>query len=379
MFDYFKVPKLDIKPGGVLLFVHNLKREGAQTLLFNITKKFVSCGINVCVISPSFGPYWKDFNDIAPLRIANGLYLKYLIKKLSQKYGYKKAICNSILTIDSLPILRKNNYKTVFLVHEMQKLIKDYNLINKCQKLMPLADIVVFPSSFVYNSFLSLGEIPLKAYKIKNQGLFNSKLRKIDISKARLKIEQELGLKPDSILITNVGTAGQRKGFDLFLDVAYLAMNIHLNYKFIWVGDRTEEILTKKLKQYNIDTFRNLILPGYLTDLDALNSIYAATDLFLLTSREDPFPSVVLDALMSKTPVIAFEGCGGFEDVVKNDITGYLIKAFDTEQCLAVIDRYVKDKALMKTMQKNCQLEAFKHNFDDYCYFLLKNLEEENE
>ena len=42
----------------------------------------------------------------------------------------------------------------------------------------------------------------------------------------------------------------------------------------------------------------------------------AGADLYLLTSREDPFPNVVLEALDAKLPVIGFKNAGGFEDVV---------------------------------------------------------------
>ncbi len=50
----------------------------------------------------------------------------------------------------------------------------------------------------------------------------------------------------------------------------------------------------------------------------------AGADLYLLTSREDPFPNVVLEALDTKVPVIGFKNAGGFEDVVTEQ-TGALV------------------------------------------------------
>ena len=50
----------------------------------------------------------------------------------------------------------------------------------------------------------------------------------------------------------------------------------------------------------------------------------AGADLYLLTSREDPFPNVVLEALDTKVPVIGFKNAGGFGDVVTEQ-TGALV------------------------------------------------------
>jgi len=38
---------------------------------------------------------------------------------------------------------------------------------------------------------------------------------------------------------------------------------------------------------------------------------YAASDLFFLSSREDPFPTIVFEAFISELPVIGVEGSSG--------------------------------------------------------------------
>ena len=67
------------------------------------------------------------------------------------------------------------------------------------------------------------------------------------------------------------------------------------------------------------------VLPGFLRDPDAF---FAAADAFLLTSREDPFPSVVLEALDVEVPVIAFADGGGYVELLDRGC-GVLVPDFD--------------------------------------------------
>jgi len=59
---------------------------------------------------------------------------------------------------------------------------------------------------------------------------------------------------------------------------------------------------------------------------------YAGSDVFALTSREDPFPTVVMEALEVSVPVIGFNGAGGFTTLLekgcgllvpKEDVAGF--------------------------------------------------------
>src|SRR4051794_9606912 len=55
-------------------------------------------------------------------------------------------------------------------------------------------------------------------------------------------------------------------------------------------------------------------MAGYRDDMGA---IFSAADAFALTSREDPFPTVVLEALSAGLPVAAFDRSGGIPDMLR--------------------------------------------------------------
>jgi hypothetical protein len=67
--------------------------------------------------------------------------------------------------------------------------------------------------------------------------------------------------------------------------------------------------------------------PGFQADMVGFMN---AADVFALTSREDPFPSVALEALASGIDVVAFAGTGGIADLLNDPTLGCVVPMSDT-------------------------------------------------
>jgi glycosyltransferase involved in cell wall biosynthesis len=63
----------------------------------------------------------------------------------------------------------------------------------------------------------------------------------------------------------------------------------------------------------------------------SLRALYSAADAMVIPSRQDNLPNTGVEAHACATPVTAFNA-GGLPDIVEHDRTGYLAKAFDTEE-----------------------------------------------
>jgi len=62
-----------------------------------------------------------------------------------------------------------------------------------------------------------------------------------------------------------------------------------------------------------------LALPDRLIFLGSQQDMvpcFATADLFFLSSREDPFPTTVLEAMAYGLPVVGFAGTGGVEEQI---------------------------------------------------------------
>ena len=144
-----------------------------------------------------------------------------------------------------------------------------------------------------------------------------------------LRLEREcassLELPPEAQIVLGVGYADMRKGFDIFLEVAE-RIGCRKQTLFVWLGHQDESLLPKlKPRMTKLINNGKLALPGLVSNTD---EYYAAADLYLLTSREDPYPSTVLEALDVGVPVIGFHNVTGVAKLIVEN-GGRLVPEFD--------------------------------------------------
>ncbi len=122
-----------------------------------------------------------------------------------------------------------------------------------------------------------------------------------------------LGAGPDDVLVVGAGIATPRKGVDLFLEAALLASRRGLDgLRFAWIGGERDDLFWKVREESERLGLTNLRWFGSVPDVEPW---LAAADVFLHTARLDAFPLVCLHAAAAGTPVVAFRGAGGVEEM----------------------------------------------------------------
>ena len=71
---------------------------------------------------------------------------------------------------------------------------------------------------------------------------------------------------------------------------------------------------------------------------------YKAFDLFLLTSREDPYPLVCIENMYLNTPVICFERSGGAVSFITNYQFGKAVPYLNTTRMAQIVIDFIKNK-----------------------------------
>lgn len=84
-------------------------------------------------------------------------------------------------------------------------------------------------------------------------------------------------------------------------------------------------------------------------DRDALAAVYRAADVFVLPSRDEGMPNVLLEAMASGLPAAASRVAGA-EDLVAEGETGFLVRPEDPGALAAALKRLVDDAALRRAM-----------------------------
>jgi glycosyltransferase involved in cell wall biosynthesis len=143
-------------------------------------------------------------------------------------------------------------------------------------------------------------------------------------------VRKELGLKPETRLVAAVGSLNWRKGADLFLQVANQAKAAgHDNLHFAWVGANSKSLAYKEMK-YDIERMGladYVSLVGIKSDM---RGYFEALEVLLLTSREDPFPLVCMEAALMERPIICFAQAGGMPEFVRDD-AGFVVPYADVQ------------------------------------------------
>ena len=88
---------------------------------------------------------------------------------------------------------------------------------------------------------------------------------------------------------------------------------------------------------------------GYHLAAHKLAEIYQAADLFLGTATEEAFGQTIMEAQLCGLPVVAFKA-GGVEEILRNEITGKLVRNGDAAEAIAAIRTALGDWRFMRVV-----------------------------
>lgn len=132
-------------------------------------------------------------------------------------------------------------------------------------------------------------------------------------------------LNSSNINIIGVGALYSVKGFDLLIDALVPVIQHNRNIHLFILGEERYEsgyrvFLDNKINENGME--ENIHLLGQKSNP---YPYFKAADLFVMSSRKEGFPNVVLEALMLGAPVVASD-CVDFTGIIYEGINGYIVK-----------------------------------------------------
>ena len=172
----------------------------------------------------------------------------------------------------------------------------------------------------INNAYMNIGcSTPvvkmLSTLKATNVKLFHSgvDLSKIIYTDNYTKLRTKYNLKENDFLWIMSGQTNPRKGFDLFSEIAENFNSVE-NVKFMWIGNTRKHGYNYYVNQ-KLNELENVIITGQLSN-DYFNHLNLANG-FLLTSREDPFPLVMIESAYLGKPIVSFNSGGASEFILE--------------------------------------------------------------
>jgi glycosyltransferase involved in cell wall biosynthesis len=147
----------------------------------------------------------------------------------------------------------------------------------------------------------------------------------------------------ESFAVCSAGTVEYRKGFDLFIQAARYVKELQpdARIRFTWVGKISAELrafVQSDLKKSGLEE-----MVQYTGEVKDAAARIGMADVFMLPSREDPFPLVCIEAGMLGKPILCFEQATGISEVLA-DGGGKTVPYGDARAMAGAILHYYRNR-----------------------------------
>ncbi|QDF29535.1 glycosyltransferase family 4 protein [Halarcobacter anaerophilus] len=155
----------------------------------------------------------------------------------------------------------------------------------------------------------------------------------------------------DSFMISLIGRINEFKGQHLLIDAIKELKRKNLNIKAYIIGHAMSQEYLDKLKQkVTNDKLNELItFVGFSKEV---NKFMQACDVVLMTSKNETFGLVTIEAMKNQTAVIA-SNSGGSLEIVENEKTGLLFKSEDSHDLALKIEKLYDNPDFKNYLAKN--------------------------
>lgn len=377
----------------ILFLSHDATRTGAPIVLLNFLKwlKAQKSDMEIQVLLGRGGVLEKAFSDLVEVhywefkkefwnQIARGLsklfgsfdllaWRQKIVAWRLRRQNFDLVYGNTVLAADILNRLQLP-IPTVLHIHELNYIAEHYGDMEALGKALPRTDKVIAVSELV-QSFL--------------QQQFDLEDEKVEVIYPFSEVAEN-GSKDSEIVVSTIsenafivggcGTIDWRKGTDLFIQVAQkvIAALPKKEIHFVWLGGSLEQ---KNYHQIAQD-LRKLGLQErvhFVGSQPNPQDYFKRFNLFLMTSREDPFPLVCLENAQLGNPIICFEGATGSEIYI-DDTTGRVVPYMDTEAMAEAALAFYNNQDLLQKASEKIKLAVADYTIEKSGQQILKILKE---
>jgi glycosyltransferase involved in cell wall biosynthesis len=211
--------------------------------------------------------------------------------------------------------------------------------------LARLSDVLIAISPAIRSELLDDLRIGRRhQYRVVPLGFDLTHLAAIDDA-FRAAARERLGVPQSASVVVTVGRLTAIKQHRLFLDVVAKAAAMRDNVMALIAGDgELRGELEDAARGFGLD--RRVRFLGWRRDLEDL---YAASDVFLLTSRNEGTPVAIIEAMAAGVPPVSTD-VGGVRDVIDSPLVGLLAPFGDVERLAEAVLRLLGDDVERRAM-----------------------------
>lgn len=375
--DAVRYAHLAAVKSSIAIVTHDAFPAGAQLLCLHLARTLTDhFGFHVHLVSLGEGKLLRQYADSCTLDYVPVDKMKsestLSFAKALKNRGISLALVNTSASGIIIPTFKEAGITCVSLIHELPSVLSSRGLKEHVHAIARHADKIVFAAPQVKDGFESFLGHSVSQAVIRPQGVYQRSWLRAGLSKAQVRenVRLKLGLPLGAKIIMSAGYGDRRKGFDLFVEIGVRLMKSRSDSWFLWVGNCEEGFDEASLTVADRAGLRGRFL--FTGMVDEPQPYYLAADIYALTSREDPFPSVVMEALEALTPVVAFKDTGGFEELLGREC-GVLVPKGDVTAFSEALNTLLQEPRSAQVMaQTGLNIVERDFNFRHYVFDLLR-------
>lgn len=342
----------------ILFVCHESSRTGAPISLLTFIKWIGEhTGQPFSIVIEKGGDLDKAFSALGPTRVIRP-YRMNLIQKVWSKVHYPSYVSFRLKSFLEEPVglvyhntvskgfflymlKRKIGCPVITHIHELEGVIQSTGISN-VRWIKRATDHYLAASRAVKENLIRNHHIPSSDITVHYECV-----RPIPEHVETTRVLVPLKINESDFVVGGAGFVDQRKGFDIFLETARsLIREYHFSqFKFIWVGAfgrKKQKFVEKFIHENELGDF-----VCFLGEKKDPYSIFRMFDLFFLTSREDPYPLVMLENAYLGIPVTGFRGSGGIDEFLEKN-PELLIDMLTVRHASEKLIQFEKDRKMLK-------------------------------
>ncbi|BAY24251.1 group 1 glycosyl transferase [Calothrix sp. NIES-2100] len=206
-------------------------------------------------------------------------------------------------------------------------------------------DLTIFQNHDDADEFMATGVVAKdKAKIILGSGVSTNLFDPVRVcDQERSQLRDELGIQPDEIVVTMISRVIRSKGVLEFMEAALMLRAQYPKVRFLLIGDEDKENVDFLSPAELAKLQQGVTWPGSRRDIPV---VLAISDIFVFPSAyREGIPRVLLEAASMTLPLIATDS-PGCNEVVENDVNGFLVTPGNVEQLTQAIERLIEQPEL---------------------------------
>jgi glycosyltransferase involved in cell wall biosynthesis len=171
--------------------------------------------------------------------------------------------------------------------------------------------------------------------------------------------QHEFAYDAASKTILSAGLLLPVKGYDMAIQAASKVLPQHPEWRWVICGEGPErQRLEKLIRDANLEEQVRLL--GTVSHMDEQ---YQKAALYVMTSKMEGLPMVLLEAKSWGLPIVSFDIMTGPSDIIRDGVNGFLVPPGDVDKLAERIEQLITQQNLREQFSDHSQLDMEKFDF----------------